>query len=75
MLVLVENAGLNSALVLGGVYPRNLRSVVVMSVVYQGHKNDTLTNVNYSDQIIQVVYSTWKTSKSFHCVGLSLFLW
>ena len=33
--VLIKNEQLYSALLLGGVYPRNLRSVVLMNVVNQ----------------------------------------
>ena len=50
MLVLIENEVLYSALLLGGVYHRDLRSAVVMNAVNQlkerVYKNNTLTRPN-----------------------------
>ena len=50
MVVLIENEVLNTALLFGGVYPRNPRLVVFMKVVNQKkrvHENNHLTDVIY----------------------------
>ena len=57
MLVLIENELLHSALLLDGVNPRNMKSVVVMKVV-NSKKNgfEFIKIIILLDQIIKVVY-------------------